>query len=841
MDLFSLVARLTLDPKDYEKELKKAEREGSRAKVDATGKIKLTDEYSAPLQKAQSAARSFQGDTKGTITADDRYSPAVEAAEKKGEAFQPNASDRIKAEDEYSGAIDEAAKAGREFAPGASDEISGENLYKQAIDEDIEAGQNFAPGAGDIISADDQYTPALDEAKDNAGKFDPNATGSITADDQYSTALGADVTAAGTAQLDAQGEISGTDAYTETLGTAEGEAAGARLNADGVISGVDQFSETLESAQAKADEAEIHAQGDIGATDEFSPALEADVSAAGSAQIDAHGDISATDEYSEVLSGAIDDANGADLDVPGAITGNADDYTNAVGEAQGTLDEANLDYEGQLTLNTEEYQNAIATAGNSGDNFGTNFGNVIEGLKDKLVAAGIVGAVVAIGQAFSQAVMESANYADTVDKGAQALSISRSEYQKWRYALGQSGADINTVTRGMNSLKKVMGGEISDDMAAALDALHINPADYNSTEELFNAVMEGLADIGEGSDRDLLVNTIFGDRNGAQLNALFNEGADGIRELKEEAVQLGLIMSDEKIAEGVKFGDAVSSMNQAIEALKNTVISELLPYLTDAANWITNIITFFGGAQDTTLADILADIDSKAVAAATSVQNAQKEASALLEELGKLGDYWTLDEQGQITWDTIVSRLLTLFPELSTYIDEDTKKINLNTEALKRNIETWSNAQLLKIYNEANKEKTEAVATQFSEAYKLQAEGLVLISQHSDEAKELVDKMNAARSYVLPATTAHPQGRTMNDLWKEYFGTDMPSEFTVDDIYDLTSFIALAMNKDPEWTVGVTNWNPSDITQYVGIFSEAAAKILESKQKIEEAEAIRIR
>ena len=429
MDLFSLVARLTLDEKDYEKALKQAERKASSAKVDVSGEIRVADHFSDALQRVESAAQNFDGDVSGEITANDQYTGKVEAAETKA-----------------------------------------------------------------------------DEA-------DLDADGKLSADDQYSGDLSAAVTAAADAFLDAEGTLSADDDYTEALEGAENDAAVADLDADGALT--------------------------------------------------------ADDDYTEVLEGAENDAAVADLDAEGTITLDTSDVSESLEEAE----TATSDFESHLT-------------------------DMVDSLQSKLKAAGIALTIRGIASAFQGALRDTAQYSDTVDKGAQALSISRKEYQKWDYALAQSGASIGTITRGFKNLNSFLGGEATDDINAAMEALQINPEDYKGTEDLFAAVVGTLAEMEEGSERDNLVTALFG-RNGVQLNALLNSGKDGIEELREEAERLGMVLSDEDIANAVTYGDALSRMNRTIDGLKMRVMTALMPVLTEAADQVAELVPELENAMKT--------------------------------------------------------------------------------------------------------------------------------------------------------------------------------------------------------------------------------------------------
>lgn len=370
--------------------------------------------------------------------------------------------------------------------------------------------------------------------------------------------------------------------YEKELKKAEQKAKGARVDITGEIRANDHYTDAVTKAAHAAQSFDGDAEGTIIADDQYSKDLSAAEGNARSAALDADGDLTADDQYSDVLSTAETDASGADLDAEGDIELN-DEYSDDLSAAESDVENADLDAEGSVTVDTDDVQPSLDDASSQVSDF-------IEGIQTKLKAAGIVAAAVGIGAGLKRMVMGSAEYADTVDKQSQALAISRTEYQKWDHALSQSGASMATVTRGFRNLAAAIGGDMTEDIAGAFEALKINPSDYKTTEDLFDAVITSLAAMDEGADRNNLVDAIFG-RSGTQLNALLNSGVDGIKDLRQEAEDLGLVMSDEDIANGVAFGDAFANMQAAVGALKNKVSSELFPVLTDAIGMVTELVT----------------------------------------------------------------------------------------------------------------------------------------------------------------------------------------------------------------------------------------------------------
>jgi len=85
--------------------------------------------------------------------------------------------------------------------------------------------------------------------------------------------------------------------------------------------------------------------------------------------------------------------------------------------------------------------------------------------------------------------------------------------------------------------------------------------------------------------RNELANDIFG-KSYADLMPLLAEGADGIKKLKDEAVALGGVMSNEDVEAGDKLGDTMDKLNTVFSGLVNKILIKLMPAFQKIADWI---------------------------------------------------------------------------------------------------------------------------------------------------------------------------------------------------------------------------------------------------------------
>ena len=242
---------------------------------------------------------------------------------------------------------------------------------------------------------------------------------------------------------------------------------------------------------------------------------------------------------------------------------------------------------------------AAKSAGESGgSNFGTNFASAIKGtaavITGALVAAttAAVGAATAAGKAFIDAAKSTAEYGDTVDKASQRLQISRSAYQELDYVLQLCGTSMDSMSTGFKTLNNKIADARngSEEATAMFTALGISMDEIQnlSTEDLFKAAINGLQDMGESADRAALANDLFG-RSGQQLAPLLNMTSEEMNDAIETANEYGMILSDEGVAASAQFTDSMTTMEKTVEGLKNTMMVNFLPAMSEIMDGMSAI------------------------------------------------------------------------------------------------------------------------------------------------------------------------------------------------------------------------------------------------------------
>lgn len=230
-------------------------------------------------------------------------------------------------------------------------------------------------------------------------------------------------------------------------------------------------------------------------------------------------------------------------------------------------------------------------------NVGSAFANLGDGLaRSAMRLATTVTALSAAVAGIAAGAFKIAN--DTAELGANLkesstkLGIDVESLQQWRYAAKMSAVDGEQLDKaiaklGVNASASVKGNKA---MAKSFKALGINVKDTNGkmkpTEKILEETMNALADMKDPLRRNELAMKLFG-KSGVELAKMMGDGSKGIKDLREEAVRTGNVLSDETASLGDSFGDNLDKLKEYVQGLKNTLGAALLPVMNDVVVKIT--------------------------------------------------------------------------------------------------------------------------------------------------------------------------------------------------------------------------------------------------------------
>jgi hypothetical protein len=242
---------------------------------------------------------------------------------------------------------------------------------------------------------------------------------------------------------------------------------------------------------------------------------------------------------------------------------------------------------GSILINSDQADKSLAKTDEKAEKVGSTLGKSI-GTAVKWGAGLVTATGVAVGGMLAMA-SKTAETADEIDKLSERTGIGREELQRWKYAAGQSGADVGKLEVGIKKLSDVMDGATngSESNVEAFNKLGISLNDLKtkSQEDIFGEVMKALADMPQGAERNALGNDLLG-KSYTEMLPLLNAGADGMNDLKNRADELGLVMSEETVKANVVFGDSMDDVKLSLGMVSAKISSSFLPVLQGLFDWV---------------------------------------------------------------------------------------------------------------------------------------------------------------------------------------------------------------------------------------------------------------
>lgn len=217
--------------------------------------------------------------------------------------------------------------------------------------------------------------------------------------------------------------------------------------------------------------------------------------------------------------------------------------------------------------------------------------NLVGGLKGGLVALGAIAA--AAGAGLAAMVMQTVEAADSIDETAQSVGIGTDALQELGYAASFSGMNIESVAHGLTILVRNMksAADGSKETAAAFAKVGVSIQDANGelrpAEDVLMDLADAIGSMPDSAEKTALSMKFFG-KSGAGMIPFLNAGREGIQELRNEAHELGLVLSEDTVKAGAEADDAMTKLKASLTGLQYSISGPLVSSLKDAA------VTVFG-------------------------------------------------------------------------------------------------------------------------------------------------------------------------------------------------------------------------------------------------------
>lgn len=216
----------------------------------------------------------------------------------------------------------------------------------------------------------------------------------------------------------------------------------------------------------------------------------------------------------------------------------------------------------------------------------------------KTVAAwgtAIATAAVAAGTAIYNSATSAAAAADNIDKMSQKIGVSREAYQELDFICSQCGMSVDTLQTGVKTLTAAMDGAASGTASNVEQfeklGVAVTNADgsFRSQEDVLFDTLTALQGMTDQTEKARLAAELFG-RSGTELMPLLNGEAGSIEEMKQQAHELGLVLDDELIDNGVNLTDSLDQTKRALQAIAVNLGGSFMPIIEQISDYIQTFI-----------------------------------------------------------------------------------------------------------------------------------------------------------------------------------------------------------------------------------------------------------
>lgn len=211
---------------------------------------------------------------------------------------------------------------------------------------------------------------------------------------------------------------------------------------------------------------------------------------------------------------------------------------------------------GDIYINNDEANKSIQKTDDKASNLGKT---LLKGTQTVAKwGAALAGAATGAAAGLMKVATSASESADEIDKASIRMGISTDSYQELRYAAEQCGVEMGTLEK---AAKKLEG-----------------------TDMTFDEAIESIMSLGTEAERTQKASELFGDSIAYTLSPILASSGEDFNGLRDRAHELGIVMSEEDVAAGVKLGDTMSDVKKAIGGVVTQLGSKLVPIVQKLAD-----------------------------------------------------------------------------------------------------------------------------------------------------------------------------------------------------------------------------------------------------------------
>lgn len=177
---------------------------------------------------------------------------------------------------------------------------------------------------------------------------------------------------------------------------------------------------------------------------------------------------------------------------------------------------------------------------------------------------------------------------------AAQTQLGTETIQELGYVAQQSGLDVGMMGEAFGKQTKLIAEAKagSQDAAVKLQKLGLTVADVRdlSADQAFALFSDRIAAIEDPTRKAAAAMAVWED-GGTKLLPMLNLGADGLARMREEARDLGVVMSSDDVAAGEELSDWMNVISQQSGAAANAIGAALAPSISELLAWVSPLLT----------------------------------------------------------------------------------------------------------------------------------------------------------------------------------------------------------------------------------------------------------
>jgi TP901 family phage tail tape measure protein len=204
----------------------------------------------------------------------------------------------------------------------------------------------------------------------------------------------------------------------------------------------------------------------------------------------------------------------------------------------------------------------------------------------------IVGAAVsAVGTGVALAIRGQLNAIDELGKTAQMIGVPVEALSQLEHAANLSGVSMDGLRTSLTRLGVNM---TQNERGFASLGIAVRDADgqMRPVIDVMMEISDRLAAMPDGAEKTALAVQLMG-RSAGEMIPLMNDGSEAIRQMMQEADQLGLTVSASSAAAAEQFNDNMDRIRAAATGIFRQIAENLSPYLADLSERLVELSGWF--------------------------------------------------------------------------------------------------------------------------------------------------------------------------------------------------------------------------------------------------------